>query len=318
MDKIYQVLIAEIKRLFPKSSVMVNTLADILMIERGAVYRRLRKEVPFTFDEIIAIAKNLNISIDSLVGIESGKTISLQLQLPDFISPHDSDYKTFNNYIKFLQTINESENSETTSISNVLPHDLFYGFDYLIKFYLFFWNYHYNSDNPKPFHQIPVPMEMNRFLTDYMLEMKKFKKTCYVFDGGVFRFLVDRVNYFSAIRLIEKEDVLKIKEDLLSMLEYMEKMALTGQFIETGNAVNIYISDIDISTSYTYFETESIRMSMIKTFVLSYVTSFDENTFCRIKKWISALIKISTLITLTNEKQRVLFFEKQRNIINEL
>jgi len=57
---------------------------------------------------------------------------------------------------------------------------------------------------------------------------------------------------------------------------------------------------------------------MIKAFILSYITSFDENTFEKMKHWIHALVKISTLITLTNEKQRVLFFERQRNIVNEL
>ena len=159
---------------------------------------------------------------------------------------------------------------------------------------------------------------MKNFFDEYMLEMKNFNKTYYVFDNGLFRFFVDRVNYFNTIRLIEKEDVLKIKEDLHSMLDYLEKMAISGRFKETGNAVNIYISDIDITTGYTYFESKNIHLTMIKSFILSYITSYDGETFEIMKHWINALIKISTLITLTNEKQRVLFFEKQRNIVNEL
>ena len=102
------------------------------------------------------------------------------------------------------------------------------------------------------------------------------------------------------------------------MLDYLEKMAISGKFNETSNTVNIYISDIDITTGYTYFESKNIHLTMIKSFILSYVTSYDRETFEIMKHWINALIKISTLITLTNEKQRVLFFEKQRNIVNEL
>jgi hypothetical protein len=118
--------------------------------------------------------------------------------------------------------------------------------------------------------------------------------------------------------MIEKSDILKIKEDLFSMLDYLEKIAITGQFIETGNAVNLYISDIDITAHYTYLEAKNMRCSMVKTFILSSVNSLDEQTFEKMKKWIHSLIKISTLITLTNEKQRVLYFEKQRKIVNEL
>ena len=317
-DRLYQALIAEVKKMFPKHSAMVNTLADILRIERGAVYRRLRKEVPFTFSEIIIIAKYLNISLDSIVGIEGTKSVQCQLRLPDFISPQEVDYQILDIYIKFLQSLTQSEISETATISNVFPHDLFSEFHYLLLFYLFVWNYHYNNDKIKPFHEISIPSKMNELLNKHMLEMKNFNKTYYVFDSRIFRLFVDRVNYFNSIRLVEKTDVLKIKEDLLSMLDYLEKIAITGQFKETGNAVNLYISDIDITTSYTYMETKNTHFSLVKAFILSYVTSFDEDTFEKMKEWIHSIIKISTLITLTNEKQRVLYFEKQRKIVNEL
>jgi len=317
-DKLYQAFIAEIKKLFSKNSVMVDTLADILRIERGAVYRRLRQDVPFTFNEIAVIARHLNISIDSMIGLENNKNVLFQLQFMDFKSPQETDYHLFNIYIKFLQTLNKEDNSERVSIFNVLPHDLFYGFDYLLRFYLFVWNYHSLKDKSINFHHALIPPEMSRLFNEYMMEMKNFNKTYFVFDNGLFRFFVDRVHYFNSIRMVEKEDVSKIKEDLLSLLDYMEKMAITGQFKETGNAVNIYISDIDITTGYTYFEAPTVHISMIKVFIMSYITSYDRNTFEKTKSWINALIKISTLITLTNEKQRVLFFENQRKIINEL
>jgi len=317
-DQLSQALIAEIQKFYPKSSIMVTALADILRIERGAVYRRLRQEVPFTFNEIAIIAKNLNISLDTIVGVEGVKTVPFQLQLPDFVFPQEEDCSLFNNYIKFLRSIDPLENSETASISNVLPHDLFGEFHSLFRFYLFVWNYHCRHDKPKPFHLISTSPEMSRFMNNYMMEMKNFTKTSFVFDNRMFRFFVDRVNYFHSIRLIEKEDVSTIKEELFAMLDYLEKMAITGQFQETGKAVNLYISDIDINTSYAYMEAKKIHLSMVKVFVLSYVTSLDENTFDQMKKWIHSVIKISTLITLTNERQRVLYFEKQRKMVNEL
>jgi len=317
-EKLYQDLMAEIWKMFPKKSVMIDTLAEMLKIEKGAVYRRIRQEVPFTFNEIAIIAKYLNISLDSIVGIERVKSAPFQMGLPNFVSPQEEDYYILDIYLKHLRSINTLENSEAATITNVLPQDLFSEFQYLILFYLFVWNYHYSSEQVKPYHQISTSPRIYKYMKDYMLEMKKFNKTCFVFDSRMFQLFVERVNYFNSIRMIEREDVLKIKEDLFSFMDYLEKIAITGQFKETGNDVNLYISDIDVTTSYTYWGAQNTHVSMVKAFVLSYVTSYDERTFEKMKKWIQSLIKISTLITLTNERQRVLYFEKQRKIINEL
>jgi hypothetical protein len=318
-DRLYQILLAEIQKGFPKKSVMVDTLADILHIEKGAVYRRLRQEVPFTFNEIAAIAKQLGISLDGIVGIETERTIPLHSRLPDFVTPQDEDYKLFNFYIKFLQTINRpADNAETVSITNILPLDLFHSFHHLFSFYLFIWNFHYNNDKVKPYKQISTSPKMEHFLSNLSIEAKKLKSSSFVFDNRVFRLIIKDINYFYAIRLIDKEDILKIKEDLFSMLDYLEEIAITGRFKETGNAVNLYISDVDITTNYTYIESQDIYLSIIKIFFISTITSRDKNIFEKMKEWVKSLIKISTLITLTNERHRVLYFEKQRKIINEL
>lgn len=314
----YQILLAEIQKSFSKKSVMVDTLADILRIEKGAVYRRLRKEVPFTFNEIVIIAKKLNISLDRLVGIKGQKTVPYQLGLPDYISPQEEDYHIFNNYLRFLRLVSQMENSETACVSNLLTMDFISGFYNLARFYLFEWNFHYHNDKIKPFHHISILPKIGKFLTETAMEMRKFSKNQYIFDSKVVKYFVNDVNYFYSIRLIEKEDVLKIKEDLFSMLDYLEDMAITGQFKETGKSVSLYVSDIEITTSYIYVEAKNIYYSFVRTFVLSYFTSTDENTFEKTKKWINSIIKISTLITLTNERQRVLFFENQRKFVSEL
>jgi hypothetical protein len=314
----YNYFLTELRKFFLKNSVLVNTLSDILRIEKGAVYRRLRQDVPFTFNEIALISKHLRISLDNLIGLDSQEFVSFQSQLPDFISPQEADYSILEMYIKFLLSMSESENSESVSAINLLPHDLFGDFQYLFLFYLFIWNFLYNKDNMKPFNQISASPEMFRYLKEYSIGMKNFKKTSYIFDNRIFQLIVDEVYYFYNIRLIEKEDVLKIKEDLFSILDYIEKMAITGQFKETGNSVSLFISDIDISTNYTYLESNNIYFSIVKMFLLSSVTSMDKNIFDKMKKWLHSLIKISTLITLTNEKQRVLYFEKQRKIVSEL
>jgi len=317
-NRLYQTLLNEIKKVFPKKSIMVNTLSDILRIEKGAVYRRLRQDVPFTFNEIAIITKHLRISLDNIIGIEVKKSALARLRLPDFISPQEEDCKMFDSFSNFLRKVNRLESSEMVTVSNILPQDLFFEFRYILIFYLFKWNYHYNNDKIKPFHQIAILPELDRHLSEFAMEIRKFNKFSYVFDSNMFRILVNDILYFYSIRLIEKDEVTKLKEDLLSILDSLENMAITGQFKETGKPINLYISDIAVTTNYTYIEADNIYFSMVRAFTLSSVTSFDEKVFEKMKKWIHSLIKLSTLITLTNERQRVLYFEKQRKIIDEL
>ena len=314
----YQALLIEIQKNFSKKSAMVNELVEILRIEKGAVYRRLRQEVPFTFNEIAIIAKHLKISLDNMIGIEVNKSALARLRLPDFISPQEEDYRMFDSFSNFLRKVNQLENSEMVTVSNILPQVLFFEFRYLLIFYLFKWNYHYNNDKVKPFHQIAILPELNKHLSEFAIEIRKFNKFSYVFDSKMFRILVNDIIFFYSIRLIEKEDVVNLKENLLSLLDSLENMAIDGQFKETGKPINLYISDIAITTNYTYVEAGNIHFSMIRAFTLSSVTSFDEKVFEKMKKWIHSLIKLSTLITLTNERQRVLYFEEQRKIIDEL
>jgi len=315
---LHQNLLNELQKAFPKKKEMVNLLSELLLIEKGAVYRRIREEVPFTFNEVAIISKHLKISLDEMIGNYTNKYTPFQSILTDFISPQKEDINKLESHLKYLQSINNSGNSEIVSVNNILPHELFSEFQSLSQFYLFIWNFHHDINKAKPFNQIFISDEIKRYLKDYSLEMKKFNKTGFIFDSRVFIFFVNKIKYFNSIRMIEDEDIKKIKDDLLSLLDYIEKLTLTGYFNETGNPVNLYISDLEIAANYACIESDLISMCLVKIFLLSSVGSIDDCTFAKMKKWIQSLIKISTLITVTNEKQRVLYFEKQRKIVDEL
>lgn len=58
-DVLYENLVMAIREKYPERGKLTNMLADLLMIEKEAVYRRLRGDVPFTIFEIAAIANKL-------------------------------------------------------------------------------------------------------------------------------------------------------------------------------------------------------------------------------------------------------------------
>jgi hypothetical protein len=313
----YDAFIEELRKKIPQGSVLANMLVDILCLEKSAVYRRLRNDVPFAFHEIVLIARQMGISLDSIAGTATESTIPLQLQSPDFINPQDIDYSLFSVYTNFLKAVKGCKTKEVAMVTNTVPNEFFAGYPHLIQYYIFKWQTHSAGGQAKPFHELSFPEQiMNEFRR--LFDESKYMPTRFILDRYIFRRLVDDINYFNSIRLIEKNEILKIKEDLFQMLDYMEDMAINGVFKETACRAGLYISDMDVATSYAYAVADNYRFSFFNAFLLTSATSLDEHFFEKVKKWIHSFIQISTLITVTNEKQRILYFDKQRKTVNEL
>jgi hypothetical protein len=317
-DKIYEALLAQIRNRIPQNAKLVNTLVDILFIEKEAVYRRLRGEVPFTFHEIVTITKYMGISLDAIIGIESQASRLLQLKLPNYLNPKKNDLTMMESFISMLERMTAYEDTEMAVLSNIIPQDIFPGFDVLTKYVVFKWQYHYNGNQPLPFREVVLPESVvDAFKAQYICS-KRIKKSSYVFDNQLCRYVVDDVNYFRSIRMISEEEVEIIKEDIFRLLDYLEHIATFGTFEETGNKVSIYVTDVDITNSYSYIRGGNANLCMIKTFFLTSATSTDEVIYEKTRNWITATLKLSTLITVANERQRVLYFEKQREIVRSL
>jgi hypothetical protein len=317
-DQIYNALLEEIRKRIPKNSVLVKTLADILFIEKEAVYRRLRCEVPFTFNEIVIIVKYLNISLNSILNIDNRQSRPFHLRLIDFINPKENDFILGQHYIDSLLSFTKSSNSEIGSASNIIPQEIFSGFRNLTKFNIFNWNYHYNNKNVVAFQKLFIQDKVYEAFLLQFEETKKIGSSSFVFDTQIFRRYVDKIKYYSSIKILDREDILKIKEELFMVLDYLEAICITGKFKETGNPVSIYISDLDITTNYFYLRNGENMFCAIRALLLSSANSTDKKTFEKIKEWIQSLIKISTLITVAGAKERIMYFEVQRELVKEL
>ena len=139
----------------------------------------------------------------------------------------------------------------------------------------------------------------------------------YIWDKMIFSNLVNDIQYFSDIHLLSEENKDNIKEETLLLIDELEELAGRGKS-ETGNDIRIYISNINFEATYSYLETTSMHLSMIRVYAINSITTQDNEMFGDFKEWIQSLKKFSTLISESGEMQRILFFKKQREIINAL
>jgi len=314
----YTGFMSVIQRKIPHKATLANTITDILAIDKDAVYRRLRGEVNFSFIEMALIAKNLGVSIDGIVGIESEQSKPTMVNITRHLNPTLLDYRMFNDYVDFLKYIKDESGTLLLSSGNIPPHYLFYDYEYITRLFTLCWSHFSSYGNPIPFHEIIVPEQMKVLQKNCCLYIRHIKSTHYVWDRFIFQRIIDSIKFFAKIRLIKEEDVLLIKNDLIALISNIEKLAIMGKHEDTGNQVSIYISDIFIETNYSSIRTQNMTLGQFNTFLLNAISAFDEDVYKEISSWILARQRMSTLISISGEKFRAEFFDKQQEEILSL
>lgn len=303
----------------PQNTKLSAVLADILQIEKEAVYRRLRMEVPFTFCEIATVAQALGLSVDNMIGAIPTKSRPLMMTLIEYIDPDEIDYIMVENYANLARQIKNMTDSETGVSCSSLPNSLYIKYENINKFYFFKWQYLYaNAGQVKPFSDVKVTERMRKMQKQLYDSLRGIKHTNYIWDRLVFYSIVEDIKHFASIYLITPEEVAELKSELNSLLMEMEVMAANGCHPDTGTSINFYLSNIYFETDYTYFQASNLKLCMLKAFSLNAAATQDEKTFEKVINWMRSLKRVSTLISESGEKQRVMFFEKQKEIIGML
>ncbi|MDH6358441.1 hypothetical protein [Parabacteroides sp. PF5-9] len=317
-DSFYDNFLQIISDKYPRKADLSNRLLDILPISKEALYRRLRGEVPFSFQEIGLISGKLGISLDSIVGITSTKSRPFHLKLTNYAQPERTDYVMIEEFLTILNEIKKDPDSEMGIATKIFPDALHLKFEYLTRFYLFKWLCQF--DNKKKTILYSDVTQTGRILE--LLEEKRrayghFKKTDYIFDKMIFQNFVDDINYFADVNIISTDDLKLLKKDLLHFVGYLEEIAYKGEN-EFGNKINIYISNINFETGFSYIYSEKYKLSLIRSFTLYDIISLDELTMENTKKWTYSLLRSSTQISESGEIQRRNFFNEQRKIIDAI
>jgi hypothetical protein len=318
-DELYDYFLEILRKKYPRRVELTRALMELLAIEKEAVYRRLRKEVAFTFHEVATIAREWGVSLDTVVRVQSTQNLPFQLQLTNHLNPSVDDFRVMERSMEVLRFLGKDPKAEVMEASNLLPPSLYHNFDYLARFSVFKWVYQYGDATRVPaFGEIALSDDTRRLVNDQNMLVKKIPRAFYVLDHMMFAYLVNDINYFASIYLITPEEVAALKEEILRLLDYVEAIATRGCFPETGNSVYIYISPVNFDTNYCYLEGEAARMSMIRTFVMNSMVSLDDYAFKKLKNCVLSMKRSSTLISESGEKHRIEFFEKQRALVDGL
>ena len=314
----YDTFIEMLTKRYPKKTQLIHFLMDLLELEREAVYRRLRKDVMFSIHEIVTIATAWSISLDEITEINSGN-ISFQMKMMNYLDPSKEEVNFLRNVIQSIEYLKNFPETEFMDICNKLPRKLFAGFEHLNHFYMFKWLYQYGSESEaQPMSKIVISKERKKVTKDYYNAIKLVPQSNLIFDCNMFEYLVQDIQYFHSIYMITNEEKELIKKDLLALLAYLLEVANKGYYPETRNKVSLYISQLKIDTSYSYTYTPEVNVCYVHVFEKFEIHSYNTEMVSNFMSWMQLKKRTSIQISEVDEKYRIEYFTKQRQLIESL
>ena len=318
-NQLQQILIDTIREKVPQEHNLAVFLANKLNLGRESVYRRLRGEIYFTFDEIALLSQELGFSIDNIVGAKSGQNALFNIHmLQEGAEYLDIYVNKMKEYGRMFSEMSEHSDLKARISINTLPYYLHIGHENLSRFRIYKW-LHQNlkiGSNDKF-----ADFELPEYITDthkaFYQDIQKIPNVTVIMDGNIFWSAAKDIAYFQKRGLLSEEDVQVLQSELLEIIDTIEEAATEG-VSKNGARTSIYISSVDLEASYLHFENDEQQFSQVRVFSISAIDSNNEG-LCRIQKeWIESLKKYSILISKSGEVQRYEYMNRQREIINNI
>ncbi len=308
-------LIAALRDKLPPDTNLANKLMEVLFIGREAVYRRLRGEVPFTLSEAAAICRKMNVSLDSIIGGWNKGYAVVNVHFADNQESLSAYSYMLSYLVDYYTKLEGDGTSQIHAACNSLPFMLYLGYDNLSKFMLFKWLYQRGELSPGMcFADFELPAGILTLHRQYISAVRKIHHGSCILDYMIFEYLICDLQYFSNIGLLCKEDINAVKGDLSAMLEGLESIAVRGGFPE-GGEFQLYVSSVNFDATYGLVSGENSHLAYLKICGANMVSSTEMKLYEQLRVWIESLRKFSTLISQSGEMQRIMFFNRQREVI---
>lgn len=317
-------LFQRIKELLPPHASLVDMVAETLHISSDSAYRRIRGETPLVLDEARVLCQHYKISLDQLLNVKDGSTLFQSVRLNTSKYNYEQYLKDLIMQVKYVGSFIHKEIIYRTKDMPVFHN--FY-FKPLIAFRYFFWMkstiQHPDFAN-RDFELNCVSAEIETLSRELTIEYNKVPSTEIWNTEGVnaaisqIEFYKDS-GYFSSSNDIKtvyeslEQTFLHLKDEV----EYGRKFMPEESPEAKKNNFKFFYNRVMLGETTIIVVTDRIKQIFLNYDALNYVTTRDES-FCNpYYDDIQNLMKKSTLISETGEKQRNIFFGILMNKIKE-
>ena len=314
----------QIKNQLPSHLALVDAIAEQLNLSNDSAYRRIRGEKHLTFDEIQILAAHFKISLDSFLHLQNDALIFWGKNI-------NREQFDFENYLQGI--VNQlgffmpAKEKQMYSLNKDIPIFHHFMFPELAAFKCYFWS-RYDLDYPK-FNKgqfliddfIDIFNKTGRKISDLYLQIPSVE----IWNMDCINTTIRQIDYYRETRIFKsQEDIKTVYNCLEKLVDHIELQVECGykfpyQKPQQENKVKygFYINDFFLGDNTTLVEIDGQKLVFISHNVINYMMTKNAEFIDYTFETLRILLKKSTLISETSEKDRQLFFERLRERIDE-
>jgi DNA-binding phage protein len=313
-----QEFLEAVRLAIPTGTNMVKVIETALGIGKEAVYRRIRGDVPFTFDEVVALILKFGMSLDRFLKIKYQEKVVYDLNQISTEKPLDDYYNMLSVSVEMFKEFNRNPEAKMYMAYNIVPFAFLDSLEHLWKFDIYQLLHQVEQERRiEEFSQVTISKSLVEKRDQLFTAYRSVPWSCYILDRRMFTSLLKEIGYLYRLGLISREDITHFKQEFHQMFDLIEVTAASGRF-HGHHQMTLYLSNLDLEGSYCCYECPEMNFTHLRVYRLGMLNSSTPEIFMAQRHYIESLKRFSTLITKSGEMERSIFLREQRDLVDAL
>jgi hypothetical protein len=321
---IQQLLFQQIKLLLPAHLSLVDVVAELLHLSNDSAYRRIRCEKPLTIDETVLLASRFGLSLDQFCKKDS-ETFLFSGKLAN-ATDHVFE-RWMENTLQQLQFMNSFENKHVYYLAKDIPLMQQFLVPELMAFKSFFWRksiLHYEDLRGKKFSLQNIhPYHLE--LAGKIVAVYNQLPSTDIWNIESINSTIRQIEFYRAAEAFETtDDLQRLYESVLRLTNHIERQAEAGVKFTVGGepkpgaaAFHLFNNELILGDNTVLAVLNDTKLTFLNHSVINFVGTRDERFNVHMFDAFQNLIRRSTQLSATGEKERTRFFLRIREKIRQ-
>jgi hypothetical protein len=305
-ESLQTIFLNQIRHSLPKNVSLADELAEVLAVSRDSAYRRIRGETVLSLEEVARICARYKISVDRLLS-QPSDVLTFTRQCDVGNSPL---IDWLNNLVASLKMIEAYPEKEIIYSAKDIPPPYYFKFPELALFKMFFWMKSYQLDprlDEMKYRPELIPTSYLDAGCKLWLKYSEVPST-EIWNDETFNVTIRQIEFYLANGFITLAEAASLFEIYIQMINDIRTSAAAGRKREGNGAFKLYSNEFLISDTTFFFDLGDRHMAFITYNTMNVLSSVQES-FCReTREFLHNIIKKSSLISTTGERERNRFF----------
>jgi len=318
MEYINKLLIADILSKIPENKKPVHYLMDLLGLSIESAYRRIRGEIPFTFNEITKLSLSLGFSVDKLINKDKSDNAYFDMMVDKDAERSEVFYQILVQYDNHVQNLYNAKKTASIMSWSHLPPIFQIWYDNIFRFTYYKWLHQANEiPSNLNFSEIIVPDKIKLIQNKLKEYMRSNNNNLFIIGPHMFLNLINEIKYYYRRKLISNKELVLLKDDVRHLIDLLESIVREGVYDEKAKS-DFYLSTLEIESNNSYISYDGNEVCYFWVYSLPPLSIRNPDVCAIQKKWLESLKKYSVLITKSNEILQTEYFFKQYEYLDLL